>query len=445
MKKKLIFGIVMSLGMLSIFSVSCSRSPYPGFEAAEGGVYIKYHEKGDATETAVLNDIVTLQMKYYLEDTTLFESAMLQEPLRFPMIEPTFEGDLYAALLQLHIGDSATIVVPADSFYLVTAGVPELPEFITPGSPMYFDVRMLSIQTEDEALAEERELLAQMKEEEQLLLTDYIKSLGDKVEKKESGLYIIQEKQGKGRLPKVGDVLRLHFSVATIDGMELFSTFNREPMDIPFGEQFDTEGFDEGISYLKKGGKLKMIVPSNLAFDSVGRGQMVPPYSTLIYEAELLEVLSKETIEREKAAQLKAEEAKAGKAKIGEAAKIQAYIIRENVSVAPSASGLYFIEEEAGTGAQAEAGKEVKVHYTLYNIEGRQLQSSLDGGQPFSFTLGQGQVIQGWDEGIAMMKAGGKATLLVPSSLAYGATARGEDIPAYSPLVFKVELLEVVE
>ena len=85
------------------------------------------------------------------------------------------------------------------------------------------------------------------------------------------------------------------------------------------------------------------------------------------------------------------------------------------------------------------------VHYTLYNIEGRQLQSSLDGGQPFSFTLGQGQVIKGWDEGIAMMKAGGKATLLVPSSLAYGATARGEDIPAYSPLVFKVELLEVVE
>lgn len=445
MKKKLILGIVMSLVMLSILSVSCSRSPYPGFEAAEGGVYIKYHEKGEAVETAVLNDIVTLQMKYYLDDTTLFESAMLQEPLRFPMIEPTFEGDLYAALALLHVGDSATVAVPADSFYLVTAGIPELPEFITPGSPMYFDVRVLSIQTEAEAIAEEHEMLAQMKKEEQLLLTDYINTLGDKVEKKESGLYIIQEKQGRGRLPNEGDVLRLHFSVSTIDGMELFSTFNREPMDIPFGEQFDTEGFDEGIGYLQKGGKLKMIVPSNLGFDSVGRGQMVPPFSTLIYEAELLEVLSKETIEREKEAQRKVEEAKAGNAKKEEAAKIQSYIKRENVTVTPTASGLYFIEEEAGTGTQAAAGKEVKVHYTLYNIDGQKLQSSLDGGQAFSFTLGQGQVIQGWDEGIAMMKAGGKATLLVPSSLAYGATARGQDIPAYSPLVFEVELLEVVE
>jgi len=106
---------------------------------------------------------------------------------------------------------------------------------------------------------------------------------------------------------------------------------------------------------------------------------------------------------------------------------------------------LYYIEKEAGTGAQAESGKTVKVHYTLYNIEGQKLQSSLDGGQAFSFELGKGQVIQGWDEGIALMKAGGKATLLLPSNLAYGSVARGEDIPAYSPLVFDVELLEVIE
>jgi peptidylprolyl isomerase len=81
----------------------------------------------------------------------------------------------------------------------------------------------------------------------------------------------------------------------------------------------------------------------------------------------------------------------------------------------------------------------------LYNIDGKKLQSSLDGGEAFSFELGKGQVIQGWEEGIALMKAGGKATFILPSSLAYGAIARGEDIPAYSPLVFDVELLEVVD
>lgn len=445
MKKKLIFSIIMSFSLLSILTISCSRSPYPGFEKAEGGVYIKYHEKGDGAEKALVNDIITLEMKYYLEDTVLFESSMLQEPLRFAMIEPTFEGDLYAALLLMHAGDSATVAVPADSFFIVTAGIPELPEFIIPGSPMYFDVRLLAIQTEAEALAEEREMLAQMKKEEQLLLTDYITTMGNAVDKKESGLFIIEEKKGTGRLPKSGDVLHLHFSVGTIDGMTLFSTFEREPMDIPFGERFDTKGFDEGIGYMKKGGKLKIIVPSNLAFDSVGRGQMIPPYTTLIYETELLDILSKEQVEREKEMARKAEEAKSVKAKADEKSKIEAYVKNNNISVTPTASGLYYIEEVAGTGAQAEAGKEVKVHYTLYNIEGDKLQSTVDSGQPFSFTLGSGQVIQGWDEGIALMKAGGKATFLVPSSLAYGATARGQDIPAYSPLIFEVELIEVKE
>ncbi|MBU1368511.1 MAG: FKBP-type peptidyl-prolyl cis-trans isomerase [Bacteroidetes bacterium] len=445
MKKKSfsVLGIFILLLSVSIFS--CSRSPYPGFEEAENGVYINYHEKGEAGEKALLNDVVTLKMKYYLDDTVLFNSNMLQEPLKFAMIEPTFEGDLYAAIELLHIGDSATVVFPADSFYLVTAGIPELPEFVTPGSPMYFDVRLLAIQTEEEVKAEEHEMLEQMKKEEQLLLKDFIASLNDKVEEKESGLFLIEEKKGRGRLPEAGDVLRLHFSVSGIDGMELFSTFEREPMDVTFGEAFDTKGFDEGIGYLRKGGKLKLIVPSSLAFDSVGRGQMVPPYSTLIYEVELMDILSKKQVEREAEAKQKAEEAKAKQAQNEETSKIQTYLKKEKISAKPTPSGLYYVEIEAGTGAQAASGKEVKVHYTLFNIEGKQLQSSREMDQPFSFVLGQGQVIKGWDEGIAMMKAGGKAKLIVPSALAYGATARGEDIPAYSPLVFEVELIEVVE
>jgi FKBP-type peptidyl-prolyl cis-trans isomerase len=186
-------------------------------------------------------------------------------------------------------------------------------------------------------------------------------------------------------------------------------------------------------------------VPSSLAFDSIGRGQMVLPYTTLVYETELVDIKTKEQVEKEREAARKAEEAKAEAARLNEGKKISAYLIKNNISAKPSESGLYYIEKEAGTGSQAIAGKTVKVHYTLYNIDGKKLQSSLDGGEAFSFELGKGQVIQGWEEGIALMKAGGKATFILPSSLAYGAIARGEDIPAYSPLVFDVELLEVVD
>jgi len=384
-------------------------------------------------------------MKYYLDDTVLFDTKLFNDPLKFPIIEPTFKGDLYTALAEMHVGDSATIVFPADSFYLVTAGIQSLPEFVTPGSSMYFDIRLLEIQTEAELIAEKQEFLKQRKEEEQIKLLAFLEDLKGDYETKESGLYVLDLKTGKGRKPLAGDVLMVHFTISDIDGNQLFTSVGRDPMEVTFGEPFDTKGFDEGVGYLRKGGKNRLIVPSSLAFDSLGRGQMVLPYTTLVYETELLDIKTKEQVEKEREALRKAEEAKAETARLNEVKKISAYISNNNISAKPRESGLYYIEKEAGIGGQAAAGKTVKVHYTLYNIDGEKLQSSLDGGEPFSFELGKGQVIQGWDEGIALMKAGGKATFILPSTLAYGATARGEDIPAYSPLVFDVELLEVID
>ena len=88
------------------------------------------------------------------------------------------------------------------------------------------------------------------------------------------------------------------------------------------------------------------------------------------------------------------------------------------------------------------AGKKVKVHYTGTLLDGTKFDSSRDRNQPFEFTLGQSQVIKGWDEGIGMMNVGGKATLVIPSTIAYGDRDMGK-IPPFSTLVFDVELLEV--
>jgi FKBP-type peptidyl-prolyl cis-trans isomerase len=95
-----------------------------------------------------------------------------------------------------------------------------------------------------------------------------------------------------------------------------------------------------------------------------------------------------------------------------------------------------------GTGTEAKAGQTVSVHYTGYLTNGKKFDSSVDRGQPFSFALGAGQVIKGWDEGVAGMKIGGKRRLIIPAALGYGATAQGS-IPANSELVFDVELLKV--
>jgi FKBP-type peptidyl-prolyl cis-trans isomerase len=434
---------ILFIGIFSLFIVSCGNNKFPGFKTTESGVNIKYHFKAEESEKPVLNSVVTVKMNYRLEDSVLFESSSIEDPLRFPIIEPTFKGDLYAALMQLNIGDSVSVAFPADSFFMVTAGLEKLPDFVVPGSPMFFDIKLTEIQSEEDVKAEQVAMMKMMKEQEQMLLKQYLDERKITVTPKQSGLYVIEEKSGSGSLPKVGEMLQLHFNITTIDGMELYSTKDQSPMDIEYGKAFDTKGFDEGIGYIRKGGSSTLIVPSHLAFDSAGRGQFVAPYTTLIYQIQLLNIRTVAEVEKERTAKAKVEENAAEKARVEEPKRIQDYLKQQNITIAPLASGLYFLESLKGSGIKADSGKNVTVHYTLYTIDGKKLQSSVEMGQPFTFKLGQNNVIKGWDEALSMMHEGGKAKLIIPSSLAYGANDKGPDMPAYSTLVFEIELIKV--
>jgi len=115
-----------------------------------------------------------------------------------------------------------------------------------------------------------------------------------------------------------------------------------------------------------------------------------------------------------------------------------------------TASGLKIIDTKVGTGAKPKTGQTCVMHYTgwLYDAgakdnKGKKFDSSVDRGQPFEFPLGRGQVIKGWDEGVATMQVGGKRTLIIPPDLGYGARGAGGVIPPNATLVFDVELLGV--
>jgi FKBP-type peptidyl-prolyl cis-trans isomerase len=111
-------------------------------------------------------------------------------------------------------------------------------------------------------------------------------------------------------------------------------------------------------------------------------------------------------------------------------------------SVKTTPSGMMVAITKKGTGAAPVAGTKVKVHYTGTLLDGKKFDSSVDRGEPFQFVLGAGQVIKGWDEGIALLTKGAKATLMLPSSLAYGARGAGGSIPPNTPLIFEVELVD---
>ena len=108
-----------------------------------------------------------------------------------------------------------------------------------------------------------------------------------------------------------------------------------------------------------------------------------------------------------------------------------------------TASGLKYIDVVVGTGREAAKGNLATVHYTGWLTNGKKFDSSVDRRDPFSFPLGAGQVIRGWDEGVAGMKVGGKRKLTIPPDLGYGARGAGGVIPPNATLVFDVELLEV--
>jgi FKBP-type peptidyl-prolyl cis-trans isomerase len=110
-----------------------------------------------------------------------------------------------------------------------------------------------------------------------------------------------------------------------------------------------------------------------------------------------------------------------------------------------TASGLQYVDQVLGSGASAAAGNTATVHYTGWLENGKKFDSSVDRGQPFSFHLGAGRVIKGWDEGVQGMKIGGKRRLTIPSNLGYGARGAGGVIPPHATLIFDVELLALTQ
>ncbi len=437
-----IFTAALLAGLFVVVG-SCGKN-HPGYKKTQSGLYYKFHVENKDERKANPNDIMTLWLSYKLGDSLLFSTSNTGQPVQIPLNPSDHTGDIYEALAMMHNGDSATFIIVADSFFMKTMRMPELPEFVKKGSNMFFDIKVTDIKSAEEMEKEKAEKNAALQAEEPLRLEAHLKANKITTAPMASGLYYLAKAQGSGRLPAPGDRMKAHFVISLLGGGQLYSTRDQgNPIEIEIGREFDNPGVTEGISLMRKGAQATLIVPSKLAFGEEGRGEFVPPYSTLIYEVEVVDLKTKAEYEKEQALiELQMKQADE-KQKLIEKENIAKYMKEKNLSATPQPSGLVYIETLKGTGAKAEAGKKVKVHYTGTLLDGSKFDSSVDRGTPFEFTLGQGQVIRGWDEGITLMNIGGKATLIIPFEMGYGNRSMGPTIPAYSTLVFEVELIGV--
>jgi FKBP-type peptidyl-prolyl cis-trans isomerase FkpA len=431
------FKLAIVTGIALIAFASCS-SKYPGFKKTKDGMYYKFHVQNSDSSLAKKDEILTLFLKYSYKDSTIFSS---KGEMMLPLGPSEYKGDIFTALAMMHTGDSTSFMINADSFFMKTARMPQRPPFIDSNSMLRFDVRLIKHQSKEamEKVMAKKRQDAMAKEPERI--AKYVTANNVTVKPTADGLYVIEDVKGKGPKPGPKDYLKVHYSVSTIEGKEYYSSFkNPEPHVMQMDGQFETAGLKEGLSLLNKGSKAHLILPSKLAF---GEGNnSVEPYTPLLYIVELVDVISKAQYDKEVAQRAKDATANAEKAKTQEPIILQKYLSDNKITVKPTPTGLYYIELKKGTGVRASKGKKVKVHYEGKLTNGTMFDSSQKTGKPFEFVLGQGQVIPGWDEGIAKMSVGGKAKLIIPSSLGYGAQGN-QAIPAYSPLVFEVELLDV--
>lgn len=424
---------------IALFFASCGDdSIYSGFEKMDNGAYMKFYSKGESEVAPRLNDGVTFEMTQYFDDTLLFSTSG-DEPLDIVLKKADFVGDVSDALLMMHIGDSARLVVISDSIFNKVMNMETPAEYA--GKPIYYDLKLLSVKPYEIIEAEQKVRADSLKTVEAMYLAKLKEN--PKYTLSNSGL-IVMETNGKGKLAKLGEYLDFDFTICNPDGDTIMNTFNVEPVDIQYGEEFIGKGFTEALGMVPEGGSMRFVIPSELAFDSIGYQQFVEPYTPLVVYLKMNNVRDKEAFDKWQADLNAEKEAERERLLLLERKTIEDYINSNNITDTPTESGLYILREKEGTGDVAKWGDKVSIHYILSNLKDDVLESSYDYEQPFSFLLGKGEMIPAIEEALMTMSPGAKVTLISPSELAFGEIVIDEEtIPAFTPLKIELELLSV--
>ncbi|MBP6456375.1 MAG: FKBP-type peptidyl-prolyl cis-trans isomerase [Chitinophagaceae bacterium] len=415
----------------------------PGYKRIANGLDYKFIKDEPGNVLATENGYIEMHISTKIADSVMFDSYKLNEkkPIEAQITKQNF-GLLMDGILLMSKGDKALFQAPLSVMF---AGAPA-PPFAKESDLVVYTVELFSIKSAAEKEKETNEKNAISMKKDEVAIAKYLKDnkIKEVPKRTASGLYYILSKNGTGARPTAGQNIKANYTGKLLDGTVFDS--NTDPkfghvdaFGFPVGQGRVIKGWDEGFQLLNKGAKATLLIPSSLAYGerempgSESNPKGIPANSVLVFDVELLDI----------------------EIPVDNSAAMATYLKENKLEnkVQKTASGLYYMITKKGTGENAKAGKKVTANYSGKLTDGTAFDSNVDPKfghvQPFSFNLGQGQVIKGWDEGFQLLNKGAKATLIIPSEMAYGERAMpgGESnpkgIPANSILIFDVELVEI--
>jgi len=225
--------------------------------------------------------------------------------------------------------------------------------------------------------------------------------------------------QGQGPNAKFGDNAYVHFTAYLPDGTIFDSSHKKgKPVRVTVGINQVIKGWDMGLQFMSKGSKIRLIIPPKLAYGKQGFKNIVPPNTPVILDLEMVDLIHPKPVKKWDIAD------------------------RE---VVETQSGLKYIVFEQGEGDIIENDNIVEVHYSGYFTNGELFDSSVKRFEPIRFPIGVNAVIDGWDEGLKLMRKGSKFQLIIPSHLAYGENGAPPQIPPNTDLIFDIEVIDVIK
>ncbi len=434
MKRICLLFAMACLSSMMLFTACTQR--FPGYKKTPSGLYYKFRSQNTSATKPQLTDFMKVDMACYLNDSVYYDWQGTQHDVYTQLQTPIFKGDLQEAYAMMHVGDSASFYVKADSVAAMYYKQDPNAVGLKPDDYFRYEVKLVEVKSEEAFMAEIAMMKEVMKEASLKALEDYVAANNISVTPESSGVYIIPLEKGKGRCPVKGEKVELDFSASLLDGQSVGSTFdNPEKFSFVLGDNSTIRGWEEIVPKMHLGERVKAIIPFDLAYGEHAVGS-IPAYANLVYDIKLLKITT--------VAELQAENEKAMQALRADSEKAFFEYLKANDITEYTASGLFFNKSVTTEGAQPQEGQTARIKFAASYLDGTPLGDSEQLGDYYDVVVGQGKVLKGLEEGVAMMRVGEKARFVLPYTLAYGTNAFGS-IPAYSNLVFDVELLDVLD